>query len=45
MCEAGYYCIYPFMIDSVISNVALLALGGVVFFKLIKAIIEALPVV
>lgn len=39
------YCIYPWLPDSIIVSVALSLVAGLISWKLIKALIDSIPVV
>jgi len=42
MCETTY-CLYPWFVDSIILTVVLVAVAGLVVWKLVKALIETIP--
>ena len=44
MCETSY-CLYVYLPDSLIIDVALVGLGGLIIWKLIKAAIDTIPIV
>jgi len=37
------YCLYPWLPDSMILNIALSMIGGLTTWKLIKAMIDTIP--
>lgn len=39
------YCIYPWLPDSVVARVAITLVAGLVIWKLIKALVDSIPVV
>lgn len=45
MCPVDAVCLTVWMFDSTVISLCLLAVAGVVIFKLIKTIIDAIPVV
>lgn len=44
MCETTY-CLYPYLPLSTLIDICLIAISGLIIWKLIKALIDSIPIV